>query len=112
VAALPRVAISWIEERCPLPAAFPIARFRLSTNSAAAFGARSHAKGTEMNRPKPIPELTEVALKRAIDRRGVHMPAGARGVVMASYADGLAYEVEFEAPAHIVLTLEGADLQA
>jgi hypothetical protein len=40
------------------------------------------------------------------------MPRGARGVIMASYADGLAYEVEFESPHHVVLTLEGKDIQA
>lgn len=68
--------------------------------------------GTEMDKPAPIPELTEITLRRAVDRRGVHMPAGAHGVVMAAYADGLAYEVEFETPKHIVLTLEGTDIQA
>jgi hypothetical protein len=40
------------------------------------------------------------------------MPAGAHGVVMAAYADGRAYEVEFEAPQHVVLTLEGQYIQA
>jgi hypothetical protein len=68
--------------------------------------------GAVMDRPKPIPELTEVTLKRAVDRRGVHLPAGARGVVMAAYANGLAYEVEFETPKHMVLTLEDTDVQA
>jgi hypothetical protein len=65
-----------------------------------------------MATPVRIPELTEITLKRAVDRRGVHVPAGAHGVVMAAYADGLAYEVEFETPKHVVLTLEGTDIQA
>lgn len=30
---------------------------------------------------------------------------------MAAYADGQAYEVEFETPEHVVLTLEGKDIQ-
>ena len=65
-----------------------------------------------MDRPPLIPDFADVTLKRAIDVQGVHMPAGAHGVVMAAYADGRAYEVEFETPQHVVLTLEGKDLQA
>jgi quinol monooxygenase YgiN len=38
------------------------------------------------------------------------MPAGASGVIMEVWADGKAYEVEFESP-HVVLTIEGADLE-
>lgn len=64
-----------------------------------------------MDRHEPMPAFTEVTLKRAVDVQGVHMPAGAHGVVMAAYADGKAYEVEFETPRHVVLTLEGADIQ-
>lgn len=67
--------------------------------------------GIEMDRPAPLPDFAEVTLKRAVDVQGVHMPAGAHGVVMGAYADGLAYEVEFEAPEHAVLTLEGKDIQ-
>jgi hypothetical protein len=59
-----------------------------------------------------FPDFTKVTLKRDVDVRGVHMPAGARGVVMAAYADGKAYEVEFEQPRHVVLTLEGEELAA
>jgi hypothetical protein len=68
--------------------------------------------GTEMDRREPIPDFTEVTLKHAVDVRGVHVPAGAHGVVMAAYADGLAYAVEFEKPKRMVLTLEGRDIQA
>jgi hypothetical protein len=55
-------------------------------------------------------ELSAVSLTRPINAQGVAVPAGARGVVMAAYADGLAYEVEFEEP-HVVLTVEGEDLR-
>ena len=41
-------------------------------------------------------DFTPVSLVRPIDVDGVHMPAGARGVIMAAWADGLAYEVEFD----------------
>ena len=64
-----------------------------------------------MDRPEPIPDFTEVTLKRAVDVQGVHMPAGTHGVVMGAYADGLAYEVEFATPQHVVLTLESKDIQ-
>jgi hypothetical protein len=40
------------------------------------------------------------------------MPAGARGVIMAAWADGFAYEVEFEEPRHVLLTVEAKDLTA
>jgi hypothetical protein len=56
-------------------------------------------------------ELTEVTLVRPIAVHGVAMPAGTRGVVMAAYADGLAYEIEFSEP-HVVLTIDGTDLRA
>ncbi len=39
------------------------------------------------------------------------MPSGTTGVVMAAYADGLAYEVEFELPRHVVLTLEAENIR-
>jgi hypothetical protein len=54
-------------------------------------------------------ELSEVTLLRPVKVQGVALPAGARGVVMAAYADGLAYEIEFAEP-HVVLTIEGQDL--
>ena len=60
----------------------------------------------------PFPDFTEVTLKHAVDVQGWRVPAGAHGVIMASYADGQAYEVEFEHPQHVVLTLEGKDFEA
>ncbi len=64
----------------------------------------------DFDRPS-FAEFTEVSLTHPVAVHGVAMPAGARGVVMAAYADGLAYEVEFADP-HVVLTIEGGDLQA
>jgi hypothetical protein len=65
-----------------------------------------------MDKQPPFRDFAEVMLKRDVDIHGVHMPSGARGVVMGVYADGLAYEVEFEEPRHAVLTLEAQDLIA
>jgi hypothetical protein len=57
-------------------------------------------------------DFTPVSLVRPIDVQGVHMPAGARGVIMTAWAGGLAYEVEFDAPRHVLLTVEVKDLIA
>jgi hypothetical protein len=65
-----------------------------------------------MDKLPAFADFTEVTLKRAVDAQVVHLPAGARGVVMAAYADGQAYEIEFDRPRHVVLTLEGKDLTA
>lgn len=93
-------------------AALPTAWFQLTFGSATMEVVPCRATGSEMDRHEPIPDFTEVTLKRAVDVQGVHLPAGAHGVVMAAYADGLAYEVEFEAPKHTVLTVEGRDIEA
>jgi hypothetical protein len=60
--------------------------------------------------PNGFEDFTTVTLTHPVEVQGVSMPAGARGVVMAAWADGMAYEVEFESP-HVVLTIEGADLR-
>jgi len=52
----------------------------------------------------------KVTLTHPVEVQGVSLPAGASGVIMAAWADGKAYEVEFESPNHVVLTIEGADL--
>jgi hypothetical protein len=57
-------------------------------------------------------EFTEVELTHPVVVEGHTVPRGARGVVMAAYEDGLAYEVEFEAPVHVVLTLEHDAIRA
>nr|WP_294559928.1 hypothetical protein [uncultured Rhodopila sp.] len=58
-----------------------------------------------------LAEFSEVTLKRPVKVQGVLMPAGAHGVIMGAYADGLAYEVEISSPL-VVLTIEREDLQA
>jgi hypothetical protein len=54
---------------------------------------------------------TEVSLLRPSDVEGIHMPAGAHGVILSAWADGLAYEVEFDEP-HVLFTVEASDLTA
>jgi hypothetical protein len=65
-----------------------------------------------MDRTPTFPDFTEVTLRYDVDVQGVRLPAGSHGVVMAAYADGTAYEVEFDQPRHVVLTLEGRDFAA
>jgi hypothetical protein len=64
-----------------------------------------------MDKRSAFEELTEVSLTHAVEMEGFVMPSGTTGVVMAAYADGLAYEVEFELPCHVVLTLEAKDIR-
>jgi hypothetical protein len=64
-----------------------------------------------MEKRRTFEELTEVRLTHAVEAEGFVVPSGATGVVMAAYADGQAYEVEFESPRHVVLTLEAADIR-
>jgi hypothetical protein len=59
----------------------------------------------DVDRQPTYEDFTEVTLARPVERSGVAMPEGARGVVMAAYAGGRAYEVEFEEPVQVVLTL-------
>jgi hypothetical protein len=64
-----------------------------------------------MDKHRTFEELTEVSLTHAIEAQRFVMPRGATGVVMASYADELAYEVEFDSRRHMVLTLGVADIR-
>lgn len=57
-------------------------------------------------------ELSVVTLVHPVAVGDRALPAGALGAVVAVYADGLGYEVEFEAPFHAVVTLDAADLTA
>ena len=57
-------------------------------------------------------ELSDVTLNHAVDFEGRILPAGASGTVVAAYASGQAYEVEFEKPFHAVVTLDAADIHA
>jgi hypothetical protein len=64
-----------------------------------------------VERDTAFQDFTLVTLTHLVDVQGVAMPAGSRGVIVSTWADGLAYEVEFASP-HVVLTIEGTDLQA
>ena len=64
-----------------------------------------------MDKRPAFEEFTEVSLVRPVAIHGISMPMGARGTVMAVYADQMAYEVEFEDPRHVVLTLEEGDIR-
>lgn len=64
-----------------------------------------------MDKRPAFDELTEVSLTHAVEVEGFVMRSGTTGVVMAAYTDGLAYEVEFELPRHVVLTLEAEDIR-
>lgn len=57
-------------------------------------------------RTRPHPELSVVSLARDIEADGLTFPAGARGTVVAAYADGKGYEVELFDPVHAVVTVE------
>jgi len=57
-------------------------------------------------------ELSVVALTHAVEAGGQWLPSGSRGTVVAAYADGVGYEVEFEQPFHAVVTLSAGDLAA
>jgi hypothetical protein len=57
-------------------------------------------------------DFTEVTLAQPIVVQGIAMPAGSRGVILAAWADGQAYEVEFETPRHVLLTVEAGCLRA
>jgi hypothetical protein len=56
-------------------------------------------------------DFTELSLTHPIVVQGIAMPAGSRGVIMAARADGKAYEVEFETPRHVLLTVEAGCLR-
>jgi len=58
-----------------------------------------------------IAEFTEVTLKHDVDGPGIHLPAGSRGVVMAIWMDGEAYEVEFDRPVPTVVRLSAEAIQ-
>ena len=61
-------------------------------------------------RARPHPELSVVSLVHDIEVEGRTFPAGARGTVVAAYADGKGYEVELFEPFHGVVTVETKDI--
>ena len=59
-----------------------------------------------------IPELSLVALRRPREvEDGRIVPAGSVGTVVATWAMGKAYEVEFSKPFHALATIEHEDLE-
>lgn len=58
-------------------------------------------------------ELSVVALARSVETDdGLAVPVGSRGTVVAVYAGGAAYEVEFAHPISGNATVEAIDLRA
>jgi Domain of unknown function (DUF4926) len=62
-------------------------------------------------RPRSIPELSIVSLKRSRECEGKVLPEGTTGAVVYAYRDGAGYEVEFAEPFHCVLTVGADDIQ-
>ena len=63
--------------------------------------------------PAPLAELSVVEILRDVETDdGVTVPAGSRGTIVAIWADGEAYEVEFARPVVGLATVIGAHLQA
>ncbi len=62
--------------------------------------------------PPRFAELSAVTLARAVEVDGASLPPGATGTVVAAYADGIGYEVEFDLPFQAVVTVTAADLVA
>jgi hypothetical protein len=63
------------------------------------------------SKPVAFPELSVVALRHAVQVEARSLPQGAQGTVVAAYADGQGYEVEFNQPFHVVVTLGANDLK-
>ena len=68
------------------------------------------AGGLGVKRMPRFQDCQVVSLARPLSIEETFMPEGAKGVIMATYADGKAYEVEFDHPIHAVLTVEDKDL--
>lgn len=63
------------------------------------------------SRPRPIRELSVVALNHPRECDGRVLPAGSTGTVVHRYRDGAGYEVEFTEPVHCVLTVGRDDIR-
>lgn len=74
------------------------------------FGGSKRADGGVSAGARPHSELSVVSLVRDMEVDGRTFPAGARGTVVAAYADGKGYEVEFFEPTHGLVTVEAEDL--
>lgn len=73
-------------------------------------GGRETSTRGALGRPRSYPELSVASLVRDIEVDGRTFPAGARGTVVAAYADGKGYEVELFDPVHAVVTVETRDI--
>jgi hypothetical protein len=66
--------------------------------------------GAESN--EPVRELDRVRVLRAVTGDDdLTVPAGATGTVVAIYADGAAFEVEFTEPVDTLATVEAATVR-
>lgn len=66
---------------------------------------------TRRRSSRSIPELSVVALKRAVECKGGMVPKGGKGTVVHAYRDGEHYEVEFSEPIPCTVTVSAGDLQ-
>lgn len=73
-------------------------------------GGRASATRPAPNAARAFPELSVVSLVRDVKADGRTFPAGARGTVVAAYADGKGYEAELFEPVHGVVTVETKDI--
>jgi hypothetical protein len=73
-------------------------------------GNRKRPAGAAPSGSRRHPELSIVSLVRDVEADGRTFPAGARGTIVAAYADGEGYEVEFFEPMHGVVTVGTRDI--
>ena len=55
-------------------------------------------------------ELSVVSLRHPVNIDGRILPTGTKGTVVAAYADGVGYEIEFFRPFQAMVTLKAGDL--
>lgn len=60
--------------------------------------------------PRILPELSVVRLANAVESADGVIPKGSTGTVVARYAGGRGYEIEFTRPFHTVATVDVSDL--
>jgi hypothetical protein len=87
-------------------------RFESAAERRTTMARRNEPPGQAPTREHPgtFAELSVVSIRRPVDVGGRLLPTGAKGTVVAAYADGLGYEVEVFEPFHAVVTLEASDL--
>jgi type III restriction enzyme len=70
------------------------------------------AQGELFAKSHSIPELTMVALRHPVERKGGVLPEGGKGTVVHVYRDGEHYEVEFADPFPCTVTLRRDEIHA